>query len=83
MAMGAETCKFKSVIFIRTIDRTCYWSASEYENESREEARLNIKGTSKITNKITNEQNSKRNTRTTYTYTKFIVLSFVGKWFDT
>ena len=43
MAMGAETSKFMGSIFIQIIVRTCYWSASENENENKENVVLTLK----------------------------------------
>ena len=43
MAMGAETSKFMGSIFIQIIVRTCHWSASENENENKENVVLTLK----------------------------------------
>ena len=39
--MGTETRRFMGSIFIRLIDRTCYWSASE--NGNKENVVLTLK----------------------------------------
>ena len=41
--MGAETSKFMGSIFIQIIVRTCHWSASENENENKENVVLTLK----------------------------------------
>ena len=72
IAMGAETNKFMGSIFIWVIDRNCHWSASENENQNKENVVLTLKEQSK---RQQQQQQKKRNkTHTTYAETKFILL---------
>ena len=74
--MGAETGKFMGSIFIRMIYRTCHWSASDDENENKENVVLTLK---ERTNDIKpNKKNTRNKTHTTCTETKF-TLSLMGK----
>ena len=52
MAMGAETSKFMGFIFIQIIVRTCHWSASENENENKENVVLTLKEQAKKKGKV-------------------------------
>ena len=61
MAMGAETSMFMGSIFIRIIDRTCHWSASE--NENKENVVLTLKEQTNNKNKTKQKKHKKKNSQ--------------------